>query len=83
EIYKGLKNTEVIAVSMDEKKEEWEKFIKENKFNWKDVHETKGWGGKSVEDYYIYATPSMFVLDREKRIVSKPVSVEEVRGMVQ
>ncbi|MCK6615960.1 MAG: peroxiredoxin family protein, partial [Ignavibacteriaceae bacterium] len=25
EIYKGLKNTEVIAVSMDEKKEEWEK----------------------------------------------------------
>lgn len=83
EIYKGLKNTEVIAVSMDEKKEEWEKFIKENKFNWKDVHETKGWGGKSVEDYYIYATPSMFVLDREKRIIGKPVSVEEVRGMVQ
>lgn len=82
ELYKVLKNTEIIAISMDEKKEEWEKYIKENKFSWKDVHESKGWAGKTVEEYYIYATPSMFVLDKEKRIIAKPISVDEVRGML-
>lgn len=83
EIYKGLKNTQIIAVSMDEKKDDWLKFISENQFNWKDVNEAKGWGGKTVEDYFIYATPTMFLLDSEKRIIAKPVSVEEVRNMVQ
>jgi hypothetical protein len=38
----------------------------------------KGFGGKSADDFNIYATPTMFLLDREKKILSKPISLMEL-----
>jgi hypothetical protein len=38
----------------------------------------KGWDGKTVNDFYIYAAPTMFLLDKDKKIISKPMTFEEV-----
>lgn len=32
---------------------------------------------------YLYATPTMILLDKEQKIIAKPITMEEVGGMVQ
>lgn len=73
------KEVEVLAVSMDTDRNEWLSFIRKNKFDWLNVSDLKGWEGKAIEDYYIYATPTMFLLDQSRRILERPLSSEELR----
>jgi peroxiredoxin len=73
------KTVEVLAISLDENRNEWTKFIEDNKLNWLNVSDLKGWTGKSVEEYYIYATPTMFLLNKERKIESKPLGIDEIK----
>ncbi|PIQ09919.1 MAG: hypothetical protein COW71_04675 [Ignavibacteriales bacterium CG18_big_fil_WC_8_21_14_2_50_31_20] len=75
-----VKKIEILAVSLDEDRIEWTKFIKENKLNWLNVSDLKGWNGKAVNDYFIYATPTMFFVDRKRNIVSKPLTIDEIKS---
>ena len=43
----------------------------------------KKWGNKAVKDYYVFATPTMFLLDNERKILIRPVSVEHVNAWVE
>lgn len=65
-------NTKIVAVSMDENKDEWLNFIKTNNLtDWTNLCDLKGWNSPVVEDYYIYATPTMFLLDKDLKIIGK------------
>ena len=46
------------------------------------VSDQKGWDGKAAGDYFIYATPTMFVLDSNKKIIGKPVNYDELKSFV-
>ena len=72
------KRVEIIAVSIDTSKTEWTKFIREEKLDWINVSELKGFNSKAADDYNIFATPTMFLLDKEKKIVAKPISWREL-----
>jgi len=50
---------------------------------WINTREPMGWEGKSAEDYNIYATPTMFLLDRERRIVARPFTLRELRREIR
>ena len=39
---------------------------------WISAHDPLGWNGKLCSDYHIYATPSLFLLDRERTILASP-----------
>ena len=69
---------EVMAVALDTSRSEWSSFIKQEKLNWLNTSELKGFASKSVDTYNIFATPTMFLLDREKKIISKPISYREL-----
>ena len=69
------KKLEVIAISLDDKKEDWKKFIIDNNLDWINVSDGLGWNGKASSDYSIYATPTMFLLDKEKKIIAKPINM--------
>ncbi|MFZ4521639.1 MAG: redoxin domain-containing protein [Bacteroidales bacterium] len=69
---------EVMSVSIDTSRTEWNAFLKEQKTSWINVSDLKGFNGKSADDYNIYATPTMFLLDREKKILAKPISLMEL-----
>lgn len=73
------KKLEVIAVSIDENKEDWLKFVNDNNLTWINVCDGFGWDGKLASKYSIYATPTMFLLDNEKKIISKPISIKELK----
>ncbi len=72
------KKIEILAISLDEKRDDWLKIIKDYKLNWLNVSDLKGWGGKTTTDFYIYATPTMFLVDKNRKILSKPITNSEI-----
>ncbi|MCX6174874.1 MAG: TlpA disulfide reductase family protein [Ignavibacteriales bacterium] len=85
EFYKTLieNKIEVLAISLDSKKDDWQNFITANCPSLINVSDLKGWDGKASADYFIYATPTMFLVDKDKKIISKPMTVEEVKALLK
>ncbi|MDP1994228.1 MAG: TlpA disulfide reductase family protein, partial [Ignavibacteria bacterium] len=78
ELQKRKKDFEVIAISLDTDKGEWKNFVDKNKLNFMNVSDLKGWDGETAQKYFIYATPTMFLLDATKKIIAKPTTFEEL-----
>lgn len=76
------KGFEIVAISMDTSKIAYTNFISENSINWLNYSEFKGWESQAAKNYNILATPSMFLLDKEKKIIAKPVSINELKALV-
>ena len=74
---------EVLAVSLDAKKEDWTSFAKSKCPDLVNICDLKGWNGKVLKDYYIYATPTMFLVDKGKRIIGKPMTFEDVQKLIR
>ncbi len=72
------KKFEVLAISLDNKKEDWLSFVKDNCSNLINVSDLKGWDGKAANDYFIYATPTMFLVDKDSKIIGKPMTIDEL-----
>jgi peroxiredoxin len=74
------KNIEIFAVSLDEEKHSWALAIKENKMDWVNVSELKGWNSDVVSLYKVHKTPSYYLIDKNRKILfrsSDIVSVEK------
>lgn len=79
EIYRKFKNSiEIIGISVDADRAAWRQALDEKQMGWINVAELQGWDGKTVGDYYIYATPSLLLLDSNRIILSKPANVMEM-----
>jgi len=76
------KTIEVLTISIDTSKTDWLNFIRTNKLDWLNVSDLKGWDGKSVLDYNIYATPTMFLIDREKKLIKVITEIEELKKLL-
>jgi peroxiredoxin len=83
ELYKNqkVKSFEVIAVSFDTLKSDWHSFVEKNNFNWINVCDLQGWNGKAALEYYIYATPTMFLIDKNRKIISVPTEIDEIKNL--
>lgn len=81
-LYKNQKEKEfeILAVSIDTSKTDWINFVRDNKLNWLNVSDIKGWAGRGVIDYNIYATPTMFLIDKQLKLIAKPSSIEELNN---
>ncbi|MBS4036080.1 MAG: TlpA family protein disulfide reductase [Ignavibacterium sp.] len=82
-LYKNQKEKkfEVIAISIDTSKTDWLNFIRTNKLDWLNISDLKGWEGKAVLDYNIYATPTLFLLDREKKLIKPIIDLNELKAL--
>ena len=76
-IYNRGRNTEfeIVGISLDTSKADHSRFIAENKIEWFNYSDYLGWESDVLPVYHVTSTPSMFLLDRNKKIVSKPRSV--------
>lgn len=81
ELYKNqiTKGVEVVAVSIDTSHSDWESFISTINLEWINMREIEGWEGKSVKDYYIYSTPTMFLVDENKKLIKIINELEEIK----
>jgi thiol-disulfide isomerase/thioredoxin len=81
ELYKNQKETkfEVLAISVDSSHADWQNFVKTNGLNeWMNGCDFKGWDGNAALDYFIYATPTMFLIDKKLKLFGMPKNVEEI-----
>jgi len=68
---------EIMAISIDTSKTEWQKVVTNEQLPWINCNEPSGWDGKTAIDYNLYATPTMFILDKNRKILAKPVTFYE------
>jgi len=77
------KRYEILAVSIDTSRNSWLQTVKDEKFLWLNASDLKGFDSQPADLYNIYATPTMFLLDREKKILAKPISYRELEGVLR
>lgn len=76
----NTKSINIVTISLDKEETPWKEFLKQkNMGSWLNTSELKGWQGEVPKMYNIFATPSMFLLDGDKKIVSQLKSAEELR----
>ena len=72
---------EVFAVCTIADKEKWAKYIEENKLPW-----INGWDPQrsSRFDYYynVQSTPLVYILDKNKKIIAKKISIEDLGSFI-
>ncbi len=73
---------QIVAVSVDDDKTQVSQAIKKEGYPWINIAELKGWDGPIVEEYGVSATPSFFLLDKDKKIIAKPRSISEVEKLL-
>ena len=70
-----------VAISVDSDTSRWKTFVTDNQLmNWHNTSELKGWQGVTPKLYNIYATPSLFLLDKERKILAKPADAAELQS---
>ena len=69
---------EVLAISFDMDKTQWESFLKKGNFGWLNYSDLKGWNSDIAKDYYVQGTPTYLLLDKGKTVIYKPATIEEL-----
>ncbi len=71
----------IIAISIDTDYKSYLKYLNKYNFDWININLPKAWNAKLCNEYNIYATPTMYLLDKNKKIISKPVSLSEIKEL--
>lgn len=79
-LYKEYKDAglEIIGVSLDAKKEPWEKAIKADQLSWPQTSSLKGWECPVAAQYLVSGIPALFIIDENNRIVKIRPSDSEI-----
>jgi thiol-disulfide isomerase/thioredoxin len=77
---KNNPTTKVVAISLDEDKTAYQTAIA-NFGNLSHYCDFKKWDSKAVADYYVYGTPTFFVLDKDKKIIGKYADFKSVNNI--
>jgi len=79
---KDIENLKIIAFAMENDNLEWGK-MKQNFTGWHHVLGLKKWENPIARMYQIYATPTYIVLDKNKKIIAKPETLEELQKIIK
>ena len=74
---------EVVAISMDTIEAYFQIMYDTLQPTWITAREPLGWLGKVPSDYFVYATPSMFLLDRDRVILSRPAGMRQLQRVLK
>jgi len=70
------KDLDIVAISIDSKKKDWDDAIQKYGYSWINYSELKGWDCSIAHDYGIRATPTMILIDRKRTVIAKPRNPE-------
>lgn len=78
---------EVLAVSLDDERQDLEQFVKAKQLPWKQIFfpepSQQGWNNPLVRKFGIQGIPATFLLDREGRIMARDVRGPEIERQVE
>ncbi len=78
--WKKTSDIEVVYISLDTDKEEFTKAF--STAPWKTYCDFKAWDGNSAKKYFVTATPSYLLLDKEMKILVHPKNIDQVDAWV-
>jgi thiol-disulfide isomerase/thioredoxin len=82
--YENAKNEgiEVFAICTTAEKEKWSKYIQTNNLTW-----INGWDPQRTTRFDLYyniqSTPMIYILDKNKKIIAKKISVEDIGPFIE
>lgn len=71
---------EVVFIAIEDEEVAFRNFS--TTFPFVSFSDLKKWNGKIVQDYFVFATPSMFLLDNKREILLRPNSVKQMDAWV-
>ncbi len=74
------KGVEVLLVSLDEDQKAFYEFT--SNFPFISITDLKKWDGPIAKDYYVFGTPTMYLLDKNLKIILRPNSVKQMEAWV-
>ena len=77
------KDYELVTFALADHKEEVVKELKKLRLHGYHFYDDDRWEGKAFLDYHVVSTPTVFLLDRDKTIVSKPYNWEEFKQIIE
>ncbi|MBN2185688.1 MAG: redoxin domain-containing protein [Candidatus Krumholzibacteriota bacterium] len=77
------KGFDIIGISMDESREKFDNYIKEQKIEWRQVFDGKGWKAELGRLYAVSSIPSTLILDRKGIIRYKNLRGNELGEAVK
>jgi peroxiredoxin len=75
------KGVEVVFISLDTDKKEFEKFTAQ--FPFLSSCDYKKWDTQVAKEYYISSSPTFFLLDKHNTILARPVSVQHIDSLIE
>jgi thiol-disulfide isomerase/thioredoxin len=75
-----LKGFEVVFIALEEEKKTFMDYAKV--FPFPSYSDNKKWDSKIVKDYYVFSTPTIFLLDNKREIILRPNSVKQMDAWV-
>ena len=78
ENWKTKYQLDIVFVSLDTDLGNFQLFAKD--FPWVSTCDLKSWDGKTAKDYFVFGSPTMYLLDKNNKIVLKPNSETQVQA---
>lgn len=72
------KGFEILGVSLDRSKEDWQKAIKDDQLSWLHVSDLQYWQNNAAQLYSVNAIPQTYLLDKDGKIIAKGLRSEEL-----
>jgi peroxiredoxin len=79
---KATKKIDVYAVSLTVEPKTWKEYIHNNKIPWTNVHDPNH-ESNFRKLYDVYSTPVVYLLGKDKKIIAKRLSIEQVKEMIE
>lgn len=73
----------IITVNVSGKKKKVKRLLRSLKVNGINICDGLGWESPVVGDFAVNMTPSLFVLDKDKKIVARPFGINEIMEIVR
>lgn len=75
------KNIEVLAINITTNTERWKEYITENEFDW--INLMDSFNRSDFRYYYdVRTTPTLYILDKEKKIIAKKLDTSQVEEFI-
>jgi hypothetical protein len=72
----------VYAVSLTVDPKTWKDYIRSQKIPWTNVHDPNH-ESNFRKLYDVYSTPVVYLLGKDKKIIAKRLSIEQVKDMIE
>ena len=84
EIYEAYHNEgfEIYAIAIDDSLNMWKNEINKFHFPWVSVSDLKGLSSPIIDNYNVWMTPMMFMLDEKNIIMNKPRGMEDIHATI-